>query len=201
MTKPDSKEYILHKTFFLLLTKGYDGVSITDIQKETLMSRGLLYHYFGSKEELFRVVVDTFLIDLFLTYPDQEKEYGLLEMIGYVVKRYKEILKEWGDCLDSSKITIANYDFLMYQMIAKDKEIANRYKEMRQKEAESWRKAANNSLKTGAIKPILNEQQIVTQIIALLDGIWMQAVEKGDSKRYINQIGDVLMSYYKLLKA
>lgn len=195
----ESKEHILQKTFFLLLTKGYDGVSITDIQIETGMSRGLLYHYFGNKEELFRVVAETFLVDLFLTYPDQGKEYGLLEMIGYVVKRYKEIHKGWSHYLDCSKITIANYDFLMYQMIEKDKKIADKYKEMRHKEAESWKKAAKRSLQIGEINAILNEQQIVNHIIAILDGIWMQAVEKGDRKRYINQIGEALMNYYQLL--
>lgn len=200
MVKADSKKYILQKTFFLLLTKGYDGVSITDIQQETGMSRGLLYHYFKSKEELFRTAGETFLIDVFLTYPTQTDGYGLLEMIGYVVKRYKKVYKEWDISYRSSKVSIANYDFLMYQMIEKDRQMAARYADMRHKEMDTWRNAATTSLQNNLIRTVLNDNQIACHVVALLDGIWMQAVEEWDQKRYLNQIEQILMDYYNLLK-
>lgn len=49
-----TREFILEKTFGLLLQKGYDGVSVSDIQQLTGMARGLLYHYFGSLEQLLK---------------------------------------------------------------------------------------------------------------------------------------------------
>lgn len=52
-----TRDLILQRTFALLLDKGYDGVSVSDIQQELEIARGLLYHYFSSKEELFAEVV------------------------------------------------------------------------------------------------------------------------------------------------
>ena len=52
-------DFILQKTLGLLLQKGYDGVSVSDIQQVTGMARGLLYHYFGNLDRLFEEVVET----------------------------------------------------------------------------------------------------------------------------------------------
>ena len=52
----DTREKILEKTFMLLIRKGYDSVSVSDIQKELGMSRGLLYCYFKNKSDLILAV-------------------------------------------------------------------------------------------------------------------------------------------------
>ena len=54
----NTKEYILEKAFALFLDKGYDGVSITDLQDELGMGRASIYHHFKSKRELFTEVID-----------------------------------------------------------------------------------------------------------------------------------------------
>lgn len=200
MTKTDSRDHILQKTFFLLLTKGYDGVSITDIQRETGMSRGLLYHYYGSKEELFRVAGETFLTDLFLTDPLQTKENGLFEMIAYIVKRYKELYKNWNKYPAEANISIAKYDFLIYQMIEKEKRIARIYAGMRVQEKVAWMQAADRSLENKEIRPVLKADRIADHFIALLDGIWLKAVEEGDARQHVLQAKQVLTDYYELLK-
>lgn len=200
MTKTDSRDHILQKTFFLLLTKGYDGVSITDIQRETGMSRGLLYHYYGSKEELFRVAGETFLTDLFLTDPLQTKENGLFEMIAYIVERYKDLYKNWNKYPAEANISIAKYDFLIYQMIEKEKRIARIYAGMRVQEKVAWMQAADRSLENKEIRPVLKADRIADHFIALLDGIWLKAVEEGDARQHVLQAKQVLTDYYELLK-
>lgn len=200
MTKTDSKEHILRTTFYLLLTKGYDGVSISDIQRETGLSRGLLYHYYGSKEELFRVAGERFLVDLFLIDSTVTERYDLAEMIPYVVRRYREIYANWVDYPDSSKITMANYDFLIYQMIARETRVADRYAAMRGRELAIWTEVAERALQRGEIRSVLTAGQVARHFVTLLDGIWLQAVEEGDSARHIRQTSKVLSDYYELLK-
>lgn len=56
-----TKDFILQKTFGLLLKRGYNGISVSDIQEATGMARGLLYHYFRGQDELVHVAVETFL--------------------------------------------------------------------------------------------------------------------------------------------
>lgn len=199
MAKTDSKALILQKTFYLLLAKGYDGVSITDIQRETGMSRGLLYHYYGSKEDLFREAAETFLRDLFLTDPARTKEYGLLEMITYIVRRYKALYKNWNQYPAEANISIAKYDFLIYQLIEKEKRIAGIYAGMRTQEKVAWKQAADRSLACGEIQPLLPADRIADHFITLLDGVWLKAVEEGDAGKHIAHAKQVLTDYYELL--
>lgn len=200
MAKADSKDHILQKTFFLLLTKGYDGVSITDIQRETGMSRGLLYHYYGGKDELFRVVVKKYLSDFFLLDVEQTKDCDVEEMIDCVVQSYRNAYRSWDECFGESEITIANYDFLIFQMIDKDKSIARLYADMREKEKTMWKDAVMRSIEKREIRNVLIADKIAIHIVALLDGLWLQAVERKNARQHIEQVKQVLMDYYELLR-
>ena len=51
------KEQIIKQTLKLFATKGYFNTSISDIAKKLKISKGLLYNYFGSKEELLNEVI------------------------------------------------------------------------------------------------------------------------------------------------
>lgn len=61
--KQNRKE-ILKIIFKLFLTHHYEDVSYDDMIKATNISKGGLYHYAPNKIELFRLVVDTFFLDL-----------------------------------------------------------------------------------------------------------------------------------------
>src|SRR5215475_1655686 len=54
-----SRQLILETALKHFAAKGYDGARIDDIVAETNLSKNLLYHYFGSKEELFVAVLET----------------------------------------------------------------------------------------------------------------------------------------------
>ena len=49
----DRKEYIIRKAMELYALKGYQNVSITDLQFALDMGRGTLYYYFRNQDELF----------------------------------------------------------------------------------------------------------------------------------------------------
>lgn len=201
MPKPDSKDFILQKTFFLLLSKGYDGVSITDIQKETGMSRGLLYHYYGGKEELFREAAEKYLVGAFLISPEETKGFGLPEMIRHIIDKYVHISKQWKNYVGMGKISMADYDFLSYQMMQKEKTIARKYQRMRQDERKAWKESVELSLSRNEIRDILPVGTIAGHFILLLDGIWMQSSEKSSITQYIRMTNQALQDYYKLIKA
>ncbi|MBP7066241.1 MAG: TetR family transcriptional regulator [Ferrovibrio sp.] len=54
-----SRQLILETALRHFASKGYDGARVDDIVAETHLSKNMLYHYFGSKEELFVAVLDT----------------------------------------------------------------------------------------------------------------------------------------------
>ena len=51
---PSTKERILNEAFGLFLAQGYDKVSMDDVAKAAGLSKGGLFHHFGSKYELAR---------------------------------------------------------------------------------------------------------------------------------------------------
>ena len=60
----DTKEVILKTAYTLFLYDNYEAVTINSIIKATGLTKGALYHHYSSKEELFKAVVDKYMIDL-----------------------------------------------------------------------------------------------------------------------------------------
>ena len=56
----DTRTNILKTALLLFLEKGYKDVSYQDLVKKTGLSKGAMYHYFASKEELLNAVFDLF---------------------------------------------------------------------------------------------------------------------------------------------
>ena len=52
------RDAILDVTERLLRTCGYEEMSVQDIQDELAVSRGAIYHYFGSKDEILEAVLE-----------------------------------------------------------------------------------------------------------------------------------------------
>lgn len=55
--KEERRQQILEVALDLFIRKGYGACKITDIAKEANISNGLLFHYFSSKEELYKELV------------------------------------------------------------------------------------------------------------------------------------------------
>jgi AcrR family transcriptional regulator len=56
--RADLREDILDVAERLIRTKGYERMSVQEVQDELGVSRGAIYHYFGSKEALLEAVVE-----------------------------------------------------------------------------------------------------------------------------------------------
>ena len=58
----DTRTNILRTALQLFLQKGYKNVSYQELVKKTGLSKGAIYHYFASKEELLLAVFDIFSV-------------------------------------------------------------------------------------------------------------------------------------------
>ena len=90
------KEELFSAAFRLFILHGYDGVSFSDIEKATGMSRGAIFHYVDTKQDLFRQVVEMFVIDK--QSIDMKIKYGkdtsLRDFIDAYIKGIKQTMKE-----------------------------------------------------------------------------------------------------------
>lgn len=58
LIKKERMDKILSASLYLFATKGYNAVTTDEITNYVGCSHGLLYHYFGSKEDLFAALMD-----------------------------------------------------------------------------------------------------------------------------------------------
>ena len=90
------KEELFSAAFRLFILHGYDGVSFSDIEKATGMSRGAIFHYVDTKQELFRQVIEMFVIDK--QSIDMKIKYGkdpsLHDFIDAYAQGVKRTMKE-----------------------------------------------------------------------------------------------------------
>ncbi len=195
MKSADAKDQILQKTFRLLLEKGYDGVSITDIQQATGLSRGLLYHYFENKETLFSEVVRTYFTDLWHQEPGSDS-FDLPEMIESAIRMHERLCSR---ALSDRKANLRDYDFLFYRMLQEDIAFSRELGEVRKQEKIVWRQAAARSAERGQLRNGLDLDIISQSFIFLMDGIWMQAINEMSPQPLIDEIRKTLHSYFKLI--
>ena len=197
-------ELILKKTFNLLLMKGFDAVSITDIQTETGVSRGLLYHYFKNKEDLFIQVTEKYFVKIFDFDIRKTKNYTVYEFVNFMSKRFKRIaasiISIASEFDGMSKVSMLNYHFLFYQVMQRDVVFRNKYRATIEKELVGWEYALTNSIKANELKDSTDISLAAKQLFTLTDGVWFQSIFSADGKSIIQNLESSLLHYIKLLE-
>ncbi len=61
----ETKENIFRTAARLFADKGYNGVSMREISQESGVTKPTIYYYFGSKEGIYRELIDTGINELF----------------------------------------------------------------------------------------------------------------------------------------
>ncbi|MGL5637710.1 MAG: TetR/AcrR family transcriptional regulator [Bacteroidales bacterium] len=197
----DTRELILEKTYLLLLLKGVDSVSISDIQKKTGISRGLLYHYFGNKEALFQAIAEKYLINLLQLPKDLLHDMTLSELIEYYIYTYADLIqKAWGQYSDQYQITIANYDFLIFRLSELNPDLKERFKVLWEDEVKVWERALVNSQIKSELRDLGEPYETAKYFQYLINGIWMNSVTQGTDRGLIVTLEQTLKGFYRLLK-
>ena len=93
------KDEILKKAMVLFLTRDYSEVTMKEIQNTVGCSRGVMYHHFVNKEQIFEEVVKTYLLPAFSNFSiiPSGKILTLLDAINASVEfrtRYIGLFKE-----------------------------------------------------------------------------------------------------------
>ncbi|MDR1714310.1 MAG: TetR/AcrR family transcriptional regulator [Prevotella sp.] len=200
----NTEELILKKTFGLLLLKGFDATSITDIQVATGLSRGLLYHYFKNKEELFIQVTEKFFIQIFDFDIRKAKDYTVTEFIGFMCDRFCNISKVISGIVEETgsikDVSMLNYHFLFYQVMQRDAIFRNNYRTTTEKERIGWEYALKNSIERNEIRIDIDVDVSANQLFTLTDGIWFQGIFSSDGQSVIRNLENTLRHYITLLK-
>lgn len=195
MEAAEKRNYIVNKCYKLLLLKGFDGVSISDIQKECNVARGLLYHYFGSKEELFYEVVSKVTLPKFYISSEETSKMNLRDTLIYICSKYHKI------CIDDELqgVSLLNFDFLTYRATQENIEIRTQYEEIQRQELKVLKAAITQSIDNGEIKIGLDPNDLAIFTASLISGIWMNSLYEGNVEELFKQLKNILSLHLQLL--
>lgn len=150
-----TKEIILEEAFKLFLKKGYSEVSISVVQKELGIGRATLYYYFKNKEDLFKTVVDHYIIKYLNSSLNIEPSVTLPDMIE---SRIRLIIEQRDLLLNSNNpnLTFFNLSSIKYIALLKYEDYRQQIEIIRTKSLELWRTAIRNSIKNNEIRDDVN---------------------------------------------
>lgn len=151
----DKKDYIIEKAFEVFVAKGYDSTSMTILHKELNISRGAMYQYFSSKDDLFIAVIDKYIFGLVEKIESETdiniEELSLLERIDLSYKHLQKVGK-FLDSIENMEVKFFNYTALAIQAAKKYPQFIEKMKTYREHSRKSWRKTLLRARETGEIR-------------------------------------------------
>ncbi len=171
-----------------MVKKGYDGVSVSEIQKELGIARGLLYFYFKNKSDLIFAACKRYFFDGYLTDIDLDA-ITLKDFIRHI-HRVEDMLLLCG----KNKIDILKYNSVYSVVILREP----KFLKYAQDEFVKAVKVIRNAKKRGEIKD-LPENFVGGTILAILGRTTY--ITKTPSDEYVRRrITEDIDTFYNLIK-
>ncbi len=112
----NSKKRLIKSASELILLKGYKNTSITDILKNTQLSKGSFFHHFTDKKELFLNVIDYFyneeITPLFATHftTSNSPQVQIINFCTEINEAYQEQQFRGGCLLGNLALELSDID-------------------------------------------------------------------------------------------
>ncbi len=188
MAESGTKDKILKATFLLLLEKGYDRVLVSDIQSLLGMSRGLLYRYFKSKNELFFAACREYFYDRYFRGADYSN-MTLREFLEHAKSAVLDITN-----LDGTEIGMLQYNTLYSALI----QCQPRFNRVALEEFAKAREVIHNSIVRGEVKE-LPENFIGATLLAIF-GRTSYITETPSNEYVKKRIIEDVDTFYSLIR-
>ena len=179
------KEELFSAAFRLFILHGYDGVSIGDIEKATGMSRGAIFHYVDTKLDLYRQVVEQYVLDRqsIDTKICTEENPTLREFIDAYIDGVKRTMTELmsliGEGVSFVECSRA-YLNIIQQMAVFLPRLAERQQQTMFREQQVWQDVIAQAIERGEVRRETDVELLANTFIALFFGrAYKDSLDKG----------------------
>lgn len=176
----ESRAHILKVAVNLFLQKSYGDVTLKEIVEKSGLSKGAFYHYFESKEQLFREVIEHFLVAAGDSVYNDVSTLSLKGFINEYLERmvkFLEKLKQDIGVLDANKGL--NYFSMSFDALRILPGFSEQMEEIHRKELAIWTKAVSNARASGEIHTVLSDTQVAKLFISTSDGRGIHMILEG----------------------
>lgn len=204
MNKNNRKEHLYQAAFRLFLSKQFDSVSISDIEKASGMSRGAVVYYGKDKMGLFHEVIKQYLID-YQNLDNKLGEVGFMTTatpLKCFIDSYVEEVRVTMDKLRRIDPEMKNgsrpYLSLILQVCHYFPDLNEEYIENRNRELLTWIEVLQTSIKKKEIRDDIDVLRTSQNFMDIFYGkSFLDALVSGLNTVELKM---QLQSFYKLLK-
>lgn len=162
----DTKNFIVKTAADLFLQRGYNEVSIADLVKESGLTKGAFYHYFASKELLFKAVLEN-VTALYEAQCSRGENMTLREFYRADIDSFMKILPPDDD---GAK---AQYNFfaLFFDATEIFPEMRMEIKNIWRRKKDVWREVIMRAQENGEINTCMAAEHIADIFMTSSDGL------------------------------
>lgn len=194
----DTKDLILDAAFSLFLNNNYESVTFTELCKATKLTKGAVYHYFSSKEELFRAVIERYVL---LPQNGRPTDNITLDQlikykIGEIEHRMQNSIVCQLDKYNSAPLNYIQLLFLSYKYYPDFKKIGNA---VIIEEIEIWKNSIRISIEQKIIRDDIDIEATAFTFIAIISNLVLRLINT-DTQSQLEIVEKQLNGMYGLLK-
>ena len=194
-----TKNFILEKSFGLFLQKGYNGVSIRNIQEETRLSKGAIYHHFQGKEEIFAKAMDLFFFPALRSfhYSDDETNTPLKNALNEAIEHRKGHIDKLREMTDF-KVDDFYFFKLAFQVEEFYPDFKSKVENTFSEEENEWREVLQMAVQKGEIRKNTNIDLTLSLLMLIPRGLGLSmAFSSGIST---DSLKEIYQKFYRTLK-
>lgn len=190
----NTKEHILLASLRLFLEKSFSEVSMNEIIQQSGLSKGAFYHYFDSKDALFRATAEFFFENLVNIEYDKFPANSLRAFCEAYLESMRKLLDIKLPAVKSSAVSGFK---LAIETTQKYPEFFN---DKRQEQHYYWQAAVTQARLGGEIKTSLPNDAIAALFVNLTNGLILsKAIEQCNEKYFITKLEETIFNLYDLL--
>lgn len=197
----NTREHILRTSLPLFLQKNYREVTMKEIVEKTGLSKGAFYHYFTSKEELFREITMMFFqlggID-YSSFPSESLREFYGEYLRRIDQSMLKIYELMGNSEKEEKSSL-NFFLILFEAIGRFPEFLEMEKENYEKEVRAWESMIARAKETGEIRSDSGTRELADLFLYCTDGVFLRFVNGSRSGKYSIDLQSAFDTIYNSL--
>jgi AcrR family transcriptional regulator len=194
----DTKDLILDAAFTLFLNNNYELVTFTELCRATKLTKGAVYHYFSSKEELFKAVIQKYVLQRHkCDEPGNLALDKLIEFkIGEIVRREENSIVRQLAKYESAPLNYIQLLFMSYKYYPDFKKIGD---SVMSDEIEVWKKSIQISIEQKLIRNDIDVEVTAFTFISIISNFALRLIHANTSY-HLEIIKKQLNEMFRLLK-
>jgi len=198
----NTKEHILKTSLLLFLQKSYRDVTMSEIVVKTGLSKGAFYHYFTSKEELFREIAGMFFSMGAVNYASFSHD-SLKTFYHQYIDYLDHSLNEMGRMASASGDIPVSFNFflILFEAVSRFPEFLKMEAEFHHKDVETWISVITAARTKGEINSPSSDEEIANLFLYCTDGVFLRFINNDQPVTYREFITKAFNSIYHNLKS